>query len=448
MTCFVRSGALLGACVAVLALCAYAMPGARAAEVTAADQKVLLVKALKHPDDYQTVFEYVRVSEELHDYEAAIGALERLLFYNPKLTRVKYELATLYYRSGSYQMAVDYFKKTLASPDLDADTRSRIDAYLPLAEKENSPVRTWLFLQAGIRYQSNASFTPSSGMVLDSGSGFPVPLDLSQPHGADWNAFALGLFANDIDFGNAPGDRFETRVTGYATNQFALPSLNVGLLSGSFGPRLALAPITWPGLTIKPYVVGSAIWVAGAPYTTEGGGGVTLSAPFGKMLTITPYIEWQRADYSNGDPANQLGTADMLTAAASAALKLGDAVTLNGGFSYQRSTADMPDQSNTQYSEQFSVAFRFDPPFAHIAQKWTLTPFVGFTQTAFDIPNPAVDPGVTRSDTSWQAGVAFDTPLTAHFGVAGALTYQNTASNIINYSFDDWSAIIGPTLRF
>ena len=39
---------------------------------------------------------------------------------------MKYELATLYYRSGSYQMAVDYFKKTLASPDLDADTPAEL----------------------------------------------------------------------------------------------------------------------------------------------------------------------------------------------------------------------------------------------------------------------------------------------------------------------------------
>jgi hypothetical protein len=447
VTRFGRCRALLGASAAVLAVCIFIAPGARAAEVTVADQKMLLAKALKHPDDYQTVFEYVRVSEELNDYEAAIGALERLLFYNPELTRVKYELATLYYRSGSYQLAVDYFKKALASPDLDPDTRSRIEAYLPLADKENSPVRTSVFLQTGIRYQSNATYTPFGDMI-DSGFGFTLPLDLSQPHGPDWNAFALGLLANDIDFGNAPGDQFETRVAGYATDQFAIPSLNVGLVNGSFGPRFALAPVTWPGLTIKPYVVGTAAWIAGAPYMSQGGGGLTMAAPFGKMLTITPSVEWQRAVYGSADPGNQLGSADLLIASAHAGLKLNNVVTFNGSFFYQRADADMPDQSNTQYSEQFSIAFHFDPPFERIAQKWTVTPFVGFTQTAFDQPNPAIDPSITRSETSWQAGVAFNTPLTSHFGVAGAVTYQTTASNIVNYSYDDWSAIIGPTLRF
>src|SRR4051794_20017612 len=45
----------------------------------------------REPTNYDLTFDLVRVSTQIGDYEAAIGALERLLFYNPDLARVRYE---------------------------------------------------------------------------------------------------------------------------------------------------------------------------------------------------------------------------------------------------------------------------------------------------------------------------------------------------------------------
>ena len=410
------------------------------------EQSRLLRTMLKHPSDDDATFAYVRVSEALGDYEAAIGALERLLFYNVKLTRVKYELGTLYYRVGSYEMATSYFHQALASPDLDPDTRARIEAYLPGAEKELQPVRSWFFLQTGIRYQSNASFTPPGGLIEGS-DGNLYPIDLSGPHGADWNAFALAQFANDIDFGDQNGNKLETRVTAYATDQFKLDSLNVGYLSGTVGPRLALLPGEWAGLTIKPYLTGTAAWVGGSPYDTSGGAGVSLSMPFGKALTISPSVEWQHADYPNNDPTQPLGTADWLTTGASASLRLSDTVSLNAAFNYRRSSALNAWQSYNQFSEEFDLPIRVDPPLASIGQKWTLTPFAILTQTGFDAPDIAVAPATRRDDT-WEVGVALDAPINAHLGISAAITYQRQNSNIPNYSYDNWSVLGGPTARF
>jgi hypothetical protein len=423
-----------------------AAPGWADAPASTADQSRLLKVILKHPGNYDATFAYVRASEKLGDYEAAIGALERLLFYNAKLTRVKYELGTLYYRVGSFQMAATYFRQALASPDLDAETRARIETYLPGTEKQLSPLRSWLFVQTGVRYQSNASFTPFSDTIEVGGS--PNPIDLSGPHGADWNAFALAQFANDADFGDQGSSTLETRLTGYATDQFRLESLNVGYIAGSVGPRFALAPSEWPGLTVKPYVTGSAAWVGGAPYDATGGGGVSLSAPFGKALTVSPFVEWQKATYPNADPTATLGTADWLTTGASAGLRLSDTVSLNVAFSYRRSDGVNAWQSNDQFSEEFDMPIRLDPPLASIGQKWTVTPFAVLTQTAFDAPNAAIDPATTRDDSKWQLGVALDAPLTTHLGLAAAVSYERSNSNIANYSYDNWSVVIGPTARF
>ena len=62
-----------------------------AASVTDADKRVvadlLFKRLLLKPDDLDAGFQYAQLETELGDYEAAIGALEPSLYYNPNLPR-------------------------------------------------------------------------------------------------------------------------------------------------------------------------------------------------------------------------------------------------------------------------------------------------------------------------------------------------------------------------
>ncbi|HEX7790050.1 MAG TPA: tetratricopeptide repeat protein, partial [Afipia sp.] len=136
---------------------------ARAQE--ASEQQQLFQQMVRNPANHEVTFAFVKVATERGDYEAAIGALERLLFYNSKLTRVKYELGALYFRLGSYEMAKRYFNEALASPDIDAVTKQRIETYLPDTEKQLQQSRFSGFMQTGIRSQSNASFAPAGNIL-------------------------------------------------------------------------------------------------------------------------------------------------------------------------------------------------------------------------------------------------------------------------------------------
>ncbi len=436
-----------GTALAVLAPAALALllPMGAAAAATPAEQQSLLTKNLANPSDYETAFAYVRVSEELGDYEAAIGALERLLFYNPKLARVKYELGALYFQAHSYQLAVHYFDDALASPDIDAATKGRIEAILPEAKKQASPVRSWIFVESGLRYQSNASSTPSSGQIWSGGSG-PGTFDFSQPHGPDWSAFALMQFSNEADFGGQSDNRLETNATAYYSKQSKFGGLDAGLVSGNVGPRLALAPDKWAGLTVRPYVTGSAGWAGGNPYMDNGGAGVSLSVPIGD-LTLSPSVEWQRAAY-NPTPGATLGTADWLTAGMSIAARFSDAFSFNGSVYYRRAgaAANAWQDFDAVWGE-VGFVWRFAPPVETIAQQWTLAPFVRLSDTAFEAPDPSIAP-ISRRDFKWQMGAALDMPLNAHFGLSLAATYEQVNSTITNYSYDNWSVLFGPTAQF
>ncbi len=136
-----------------------------AAAQAPSEQELLFQKMLRNPKDIEVTFAYVKVATERGDYEAAIGALERILFYQPGLARVKYELGSLYFRLGSYEMARRYFREALASPGIDPATRDRIEASLPDAEKQLQQSRLSGFVATGLRYQTNASYAPTSGVV-------------------------------------------------------------------------------------------------------------------------------------------------------------------------------------------------------------------------------------------------------------------------------------------
>ena len=76
--------------------------GAAQAQSVIADQSTLLPRILANPADHDANFAYAHASVEARDYEAAIAALERTLFFNPNLTRAKYELGALYYKLKKY----------------------------------------------------------------------------------------------------------------------------------------------------------------------------------------------------------------------------------------------------------------------------------------------------------------------------------------------------------
>ena len=65
---------------------------------------------LARPADLNNTLQYA-ASASADNIESAIGTYEQLLFYNPTLSRVRFELGVLYYRLGSYEMARGYFDK-------------------------------------------------------------------------------------------------------------------------------------------------------------------------------------------------------------------------------------------------------------------------------------------------------------------------------------------------
>jgi Tetratricopeptide repeat len=418
------------------------------AQAAGSEQDQLFQKIIRNPKDLETTFAYVKVATANGDYEAAIGALERILFYQPGLARVKYELGALYFRLGSYEMARRYFREALASPDIDAITKDRIEASLPDADKQLQQSRLSGFMSTGERYQTNASYAPSSGLVRLGGQDLALlPLATKR---SDSNWFGLAGISHDYDLNNQRGDTLETRFVGYVTEQARFSNLNVGLFDLSFGPRLALAPDILPGATIKPYIVGGNTWLGGTSYLASGGAGISASFPVGTRVTLVPNFEWRRVDVNTGDvlPVSTLNSGDWFTTGLAVSTQIGQQISLEAQGSYRRGASPLDYNSYDQWEADAAVTYSFAAPFSSISQSWSVSPFARLIRTSFDAANPFIDPTIVRSDNEWISGISLNMPLTKTFGISTVIQYDHTGSTLPNYQQDNLSVMLGPTARF
>lgn len=439
----VRCGAWLIACAVILIA-----QGGLAQAQTAADQDQLFQQMVRNPANHDITFAYVKVATARGDYEAAIGALERLLFYNPRLTRVKYELGALYFRLGSYEMARRYFREALASPDIDPITRERVETYLPDTEKQLQQSRFSGFAQTGLRSQSNASFAPGGGVLRLGGQDLALLPTAQRKSDVNW--FGLVGLSHDYDLQNQRGDTLETRAVGYLTAQQNFSDLNVGLFDVSFGPRLALAPGVLPGATIKPYIVGGNTWIGGSSYLSTFGAGVSVKIPVGDRFSFGPDFEWRRADFRTGDvvPVSGFNSGNWYTTGLTASAQIAQRIKLDMRGLYRRGDSALPFQSFDQWAAEAALTFEFAPPFEMMSRNWSIAPFVRRIETRFDAANPFIDPLTVRRDGQWSVGALFNAPVTRAFGISAAVQYDKTTSSLPNYRLDNFSVMFGPTARF
>ena len=159
---------------------------------------LLFKRLLVKPDDLDAGFRYAELETDLGDYEAAIGALERMLYYNPNLPRVKLQLGVLYFHLHSYEMARSYFNAVLASKDLPNDVRTEVQSYVAAVDRAVAINQFSVYAQAGLAYQTNANAGPNSPNVLALGQNALLSPQFQKT--PDWNAFGLVDHARFLRF--------------------------------------------------------------------------------------------------------------------------------------------------------------------------------------------------------------------------------------------------------
>jgi tetratricopeptide (TPR) repeat protein len=424
-----------------------ALPIADADKRIAAD--LLFKRLLIKPDDLDAGFQYAELETELGDYEAAIGALERILYYNPNLPRVKLQLGVLYFRLRSYAMARNYFQAVLDAPDTPSDIRNTVQTYIAAVDKALAINQLSINGQFGLAYQTNANAGPNSPNVLALGQNALLSPQFQKT--PDWNAFGLVTVHDFYDFNDQRGDGWESDLTTYYSQQFRVTRLNLGLAELRTGPRLGIGD--YGGITVHPYGIGNVLTLANVNYLNTLGGGVSMNWPVNENLTITPGVEFRdRTFYSSGNyptAAGQSGGQWIGYIFGSGLLSAPLGLSWQGRISYTSSSAQYGPYAFHDFSIDAGIPYAFTAPaFAHTGSVWTLTPAAGFSYTPYAVPDLIVSPFITRTDRQWRVSATLDAPFYSNFGFTLQVQYLRTYSTVPNYSLQDFIVAAGPTFHF
>ncbi len=433
----------------LVAAFAAASVGDARAQISTPEQQHGLDRMKAAPLDHDNTFDYIRASAATRDYEGAIAALERLLSYNPGLTRVKYELGVLYFRIGSYAMAVQHFEDAAEDPQLEPGIRARIAAYLPDAKKQLQQSRFSGVIVTGLRYNSNVAGVPDNGLLRSFGA--VVPSAGPYRSRGDTSAVAMAEISHVYDFQTPRKLTWESSFAGYAASQFRQTDLNATFFDVSTGPRFAVFDDPLNGVTLRPYLTGGSSTIGGRSYVSSLGGGASLNVPLSPFVSFTPGIEARGVSVSDPASFGNLGTVNtgsLVTGSLAGRWLITDGLTFDGRLSYARNQAEQAFGTSGQWGVGASLTQEFAPPSDLIGVNWSATAFVRYTSVRFDAPDPTVDPGLARRDGQTRLGVQLDAPFTRTLGLNVIVQQTRNDSNIETFRGKSWSFMAGPAFRF
>ena len=441
---FVAAAALLAAPLTMGQASAVAQ-AQTASAVVAADYDALFKQMFQNPSNLEISFKFAEQAAARGDYEAAIGALERMLFFNPNLPRVKLELGVLYFKLGSWDLARGYFQDAIKGSDVPDDIRAQVNAYLAEIARRQAPYEFSAFLHAGARWQSNANVGPDSQIVRAIGQDAILGSQFARA--PDWNWFQLAAMQY-IHKINKRGDAFEVVFTGYASQQRKFTQFDLGLVEVTAGPRIAITQDT----SFKLYAIGTGVALAHRKYIESWGAGFSIRGPLGSYGVAEGYVEHRYRRFFDSDefPTASEQTGNLLTAAINTELRFGIVkLTTRVGYDTNDTRRFFEFNSYHRYSIDAGLPIEFSVPgFDGTPRQVVVTPTAGYSETRYNEPNWIVDPFTTRLDKEARVGGIIDVQLYQNWGLRTTITQSWIDSNLPNFEMKNFTVAFGPTARF
>jgi len=419
----------------------------------------LFQQMLERPTDLDLLFTFAGVAVQLGNYEAAIGAYERMLLLRPDLPRVQLELGALYYRLGSYQAARRYFELAQAAPDLPPTVAERATDYLERIDEETARSLWSGSLTVAGRYQTNANAGPENIIVRAAGQPATIS-DEFQPE-ADFSFVVLGtarnLYRFDLgaDAAGLPLDSqalWQTDLEAYYSAEVRFQNLNVGLVAVESGPQFELASLSpdadpW---YLRPYVLADFAALGQKPFYYTAGGGLSVTTTVDDWVGLEGWYELRYRDFNNTSDNPDL---DELTGLENAvgvdgAILVTDRLRGRLGIYAEFDGAKVDYQSNQELGLYGGIDYLYDAPFGLTADLWQASFTATGIFTGYDAPDPSVDASVTRQDSEYRLNFVNTVPITRDVALVGQVEWLDNRSNLPNFQFNNLTVLFGATLLF
>ncbi|MEO8557842.1 MAG: hypothetical protein ABI439_02180 [Rhodospirillales bacterium] len=412
-----------------------------------AEYDALFQRILKNPAEIDATLRFAEIATQLGEFEAAIGALERILFYNVQLPRVHLELGILYFRLGSYEIARDHLRTAISGQNVPDEVRRRVNEFLSEADRRLSRSQFAAEARFGLRHQTNANVAPLGNTYRVFGTDLDLPSDAKRR--PDWNFFVQGAAHHVYDLRTQNADTIETNLTLYQGLQFKETRFDLGLVELDSGPRLTL---TTEGLrtTIRPYLLANYVELAHRHYLATLGGGFSLAMYFSDALSGEFRLEHRIRDFNNTkrNPDVSIQSGNLTEPSWTMQYRITNDWSILGRLGFGSNSAKERFYSYNLYQVDISSTVNFDVPFLTLPSKASFTPFASYVVTDYKAPNDTFDPDVTRKDREWRFGASLDVPISEHVGTFALVQYSSVDSNLPNFQSRNFAVSFGFSIKY
>jgi len=422
---------LLGAGVPTAAIAETAGPAPDSAASRDAD--VLFQQLLKDPKNVDLTFRYAQAAIKAGNIEAGISSLERLLLLDRNFPGVKIQLAELYGRIHSYDMAKTYLVEAREEPGVTQQVLDRIqDVQTAIDHAAAGPSNLTTTLLVGVRHQTDASAQPAGSDIV--AGGVPQTLSTIYLFKSAWDIFATGNVQYITKLGDVP---IETNALAYYSKSLGHSTLDLGAVELNSGPRLEADIGDTHLFSARPYAVTNEVSLGESQFLHTAGGGLDIDRNIIGGLSGAAFYEYRRDWFNN---VALLPNADMLNAdvhsfGGALSYRLIEDGDLHLQGSYAR-TDDIAAGSNRGLVIHLSYSQLLTLPSNFGVGPLNLSPFVYRIYSHDNDPNPALGPFVFDATNEWRYGLTaklgFSDNIAANFNFTREVTTSNVAVNRSN----------------
>lgn len=429
---------------AALAFAAVLAPSQGRASPYGPEYEAAFRAMMADPTDLDIAFEFAAIARRAGDLEGAVGALERMLIYNPDLPVVHYQLARLYAGLGSVEAAKRYYRSAL-DYDPPPQIRARIEAELERLEEASRASSFSGSVLLGFRYQTNANAAPDDPAVRV--GGFPADLADEFLEREDFSFLASAGLSHRWDLDRDPAVFLVSDLRVYGARQDELDSQDIDLVAATVGPQFARSG----GGMLRPFLRGDWVQLDGEALYRSLGVGVSWS---GGPLSWIAGSRWSveaaamHRDYrrSARSPAVENRDGENYRVSGNLKAPVDPALYVEGFGHLERQDSEAGYESWRAARLGIRAVRRLPAPVGEGAWELSLTGDAGVRR--YDSPDHTVDPGESRSDEEFGLAMGLTAPLSSALSAVLEVRRQWRRSNLPNFEFDNISALAGVRAAF
>ena len=390
-------------------------------------------------------FAFVKAAVRSGDLRSATTALERILRINPRLANIQLELGVLYLRLGAPETAQTHIKQALQSPDVPVWVRNRAKNMLARASTSTKRHQLSWGITSSAGYDDNANAAPVNREVRVGGGFGLLEEDDTGRHDSSLDLVVGGQYTYALN--SEAGNQVEVRFSTYHKRYDDSSELNVNAQNLDLGVRFNFGSVLNPSYSIKPYLVGSRLELAGDKYLESVGGGLNFRKLFSPTLRGDLSIELRNQDYFDSArrrvqdrSGDQLSVSGELSYIASPRTRFGLSI-----YGEQRDAEVDWESRDLLGARVFLTRLFFLNP---RSRPWRGVLSLGTEQIEYDAGDPAIAVDIPRDDDRIVSRLQIAIPIQERMTVLLTTSYIDTDSSLPNFEYDNWGGSVGLRIGF